>query len=259
MTSPMPASVAAALDTQNRRLIPYEYQFRFDLLGQKRVIKKTVEVSIEAAFTAVSIGYGVIPQVQSVTFGPSMDDIPTPPVRMISGVQRVALGDIPVSAILNAADRALSNLPGLSRDRLASDAAIRSGIQINPDVANLALQGSPMDERTLGRLFRIAGSASTEIQFLFALSDEGSGRTFQSEPILNTASLGISNGERPFRHFSPPIVFEPRTTIGLEISEVANFVGELYVSLQGYKVLGGAGSPTAVGRRPHRATSRRSR
>jgi hypothetical protein len=94
------------------------------------------------------------------------------------------------------------------------------------------------------RLFRLASSSTSEIQFLYALADEGTGRSFQSEPILNTAGLGISNGDRPFRYFVPPITFAPRSKISLEITEVSNFVGKLHVSLQGYKVLGAAETPT---------------
>jgi hypothetical protein len=252
MTSPLAVPSAAALDATNRRLIPFDYQFQFDLLGQGRVLRQTVVVSIEAAFTTVAIGYGVIPDVSSVTFGPDL--------RALGGGETsIALGDVPLSAVLSAADHAFSKVPELTRRELGGDVALRSGIQLNPDVANLALQGGQMDQRTLDRLFRIAGSSSSEMQFLYALFDEGTGRAFQSDPLLNIAGLGISDGERPFRHFSPPIVFAPLATIGLEITEVSNFVGKLFVTLQGYKVLGGAGSPTAVAGHTRRRTVRRPR
>ena len=73
-------------------------------------------------------------------------------------------------------------------------------------------------------------------------------------PILNTAGLGSSDGMRPFRYFARPIEFAPRAAIRLQITEVSEFSGELHVSLQGYKTLGGTGTPTAVGgsRRPRR-------
>ncbi len=243
----MSSSFAAAFapDAENRRLIPFDYQFQFDLQGRGRVLRKSVAVSIEAAFTAVSIGYGVLPEVQALTFGPNIADILSP----IDATENPRLGQIPLSAVLLAAERSFAKLPGLSRDEPAAAAALRAGIQVNPDVAELALQDAPLEQRTLSRLFRLAGSASSEVQFLYALFDEGSGRAFQSEPLLNIAGLGVSNGDRPFRHFSPAIVFEPRSNISLEITEIGNFTGKLYVALQGYKVLGGSGSPTAASRR----------
>jgi hypothetical protein len=46
----------------SRRTIPFDYAFRYTLTGTRdTVLTSTITVSIEAAFTAVSIGYGVIP------------------------------------------------------------------------------------------------------------------------------------------------------------------------------------------------------
>src|SRR6266542_1295888 len=53
-----------------RRTIPFDYAFRYDLTGQRNFVQNsTVAVSIEASFTAVSIGYGVVPKVSPITFG----------------------------------------------------------------------------------------------------------------------------------------------------------------------------------------------
>ncbi len=232
MTSPLvtPQSIGEA----SRRTIPFDYSFQFDLQGQGKVLRKSVDVSVEGTFIAVSIGYGVIPQIESMEFGPEAGEI----------VSNVALRDIPLSAVMDAADRLLTNHPGLARGRTAGDAVLLQGIRLNPTMAHVGLLQGPLPDRVVSRLFRLAGSGTSEIQFLYALTDEGTGRSFQSEPILNTAGLGISNGDRPFRHFYPPITFTPRSKISLEITEVSNFVGTLYVSLQGYKVLGAADSPT---------------
>jgi len=88
------------------------------------------------------------------------------------------------------------------------------------------------------------GAARDLVLFLYALSDEGTGRSFQSEPLLNLAGLGIADGDRPFRHFAQPIIFAPRTTIRMDVTPKTDYVGELYVALHGYKVLGGPGTPT---------------
>ena len=91
--------------------------------------------------------------------------------------------------------------------------------------------------------------------FKYALFDQGSGREFQSEPILNIAGLGSSDGKRPFRYFARPIEFAPRSTIRLQITEVSAFQGELHVALHGYKTLGTPGTPTAPGRARRRIQS----
>jgi hypothetical protein len=94
------------------------------------------------------------------------------------------------------------------------------------------------------QLFQVVGTPPEQIQFLYAIFDEGSGREFQNDPILNIAGLGISDGDRPFRYFARPITFTPHSTIRLEVTEVSAFQGDLHISLHGYKVLGGAGTPT---------------
>jgi len=231
--TPSVLSPQIAGDT-TRRTVPFDYSFQFDLEGPGTGGKKSVDVSVEGAFTAVSIGYGVIPKIESIEFGPELTDVP-------SGS---ALGDIPLSAVMQGADTVFAASPELTRGRPGSDAVFLQGIRLNPAVAHVALLQAPLTNRVLSRLFCLAGARTSEIQFLYALTDEGSGRSFQSEPILNTAGLGISNGDRPFRYFVPPITFEPRSKISLQVTEVSNFVGQLHVVLQGYKVLGAADSPT---------------
>jgi len=140
MTTPSPLSAAGS------RTIPYDYSFQVLLKGQPgKQHQKTLSISVEAEFTAVSIGYGFVAQRPS--------------------------------------------------------------------------------ERG--------------IQFLYALADEGTGRAFQNEPVLSTAGLGDPDGERPFRRFATPIVFEPMSTIRLEITEASDLAGSLHISLHGYKNLTG--------------------
>ena len=96
----------------------------------------------------------------------------------------------------------------------------------------------------LGRCFQVVSQPPKDVVFKYALFDDGSGREFQSEPILNTAALGAADGGRPFRYFARPIEFGPRSRIRMQITEVSDFQGELHVSLQGFKRLGEAGTPT---------------
>jgi hypothetical protein len=81
------------------------------------------------------------------------------------------------------------------------------------------------------------------IHFKYSIVDSGSGRELQNQAIHNIAGLGEPNGERPFRPLAKPMVFQPRSSIRIEVEEVAFvssvYVGaELFIVLHGYKVLG---------------------
>lgn len=333
--------IRAVPESDVQRSIPFDYTFRFDLKGEpNRTHRSVVNVSVEASFTAVSIGYGVIPQVTPVTFGPvaiivnppalptvtlglaynqtitaiggiapftfslSAGVLPSGLVLSPSGVlsgtttgfgtfpitvratdrdgafgerdyvmdvsqgpvifalaPNASLGlpslrDISVSNLLNGLQRALAQTPDLFTGETGPEAVFKGGIRLNPQFADLALlndgRNTLSDVETLQRLFQVVSAPSGEVQFLYALFDDGSGREFQSEPLLNTAGLGISNGDRPFRYFARPITFEPRSTIRMEVIEKSDFQGEMHVSLHGYKVLGTPGTPTQRKQLPRR-------
>ena len=226
-----------------RRTIPFDYAFRYELTGRPgNLINRTVTVSIEATFVAVSIGYGVVPKVTPIVFGPK-----PPPIIVTATTSKQALRNIDLGAILDALDAKLRETSRLLNRESAAEAVFKNGIKLNPDIAEIALQNGgsiPLDSSVLASLFQAVAAPPENIQFLYAIFDEGSGREFQSEPILNIAGLGISNGDRPFRYFAQPIAFAPQSTIRMEVREVSDFQGELHVTLHGYKVLGGAGTPT---------------
>jgi hypothetical protein len=80
--------------------------------------------------------------------------------------------------------------------------------------------------------------------------DSASGRELQDEPTHNLASLGKSNGERPFRPLAQPLTFMPRSTIRLQVIERSEGVkGDLFIVLYGYKVIGASNCPEPVMRR----------
>jgi hypothetical protein len=235
-----------------RRTIPFDYAFRFDLKGQPDLVQNsTVVVSIEAPFTAVSIGYGVVPKVQPITFG-----IPPPPPPSV-GVPRTApksLFATPLSDILQTLSKVVDEDVTLTGGKIGPRTAVvlKDGLRFNPDFAEriFLTGGAGLDGRVLEAAFQAVGAPPERVAFKYALFDEGSGREFQSEPILNIAGLGSPDGKRPFRYFARPIEFASRSTIRMEITEVSAFQGELHVSLQGYKTLGEPGTPT--GARPAR-------
>jgi len=83
-----------------------------------------------------------------------------------------------------------------------------------------------------------------EISFLFSIVDSATGRELQDEPIHNLASLGKSNGDRPFRMLARPLTLEPHSSIRLQIIErSAGLRGTLFIVLYGYKTLNGCPEP----------------
>jgi hypothetical protein len=238
--------------------VPFDYSFRFALDGKPQsVLRTTLTVSVEASFTAVSIGYGVVPEVSPVIFGPNSS--PSSSSVILLGGTGLSIRDIKVGDLLDSLEAALPSTPDIPRGMPPLEAALRNGIKLNPDFAALGLQGNGnarLDADSLSKLFQVVSPPAGDVQFLYALFDEGSGREFQSDPLLNIAGLGSPDGRRPFRYFAQPITFAQRTTIRMEITQLTDFRGELHVSLHGYKVLGPAAAPASLRGRAQRGRAR---
>lgn len=261
------------VEQASRRTLPFDYAFRFELHGEPGTTQQgKIEVSIESPFTAVSIGYGVVPEVHPVTFGIApkkiLDELDrrdaadvmydAAPLRLLIAAMAETLEETPPAEVpdlesprenlkFNAKAFSASATAGIVRPHGPRTAlALRNGFRFNPEVAELLLQSERriVPREVLERCFQLVAPPTERVQFKYALFDDGTGREFQNEPILNTAGLGAADGGRPFRYFATPIEFSPRSVIRMQITEVGDFRGELHISLQGYKVLGGAGSPT---------------
>lgn len=241
------------------RTIPFDYVFRFELEGRSdgsrpgRTHSRTVAVSIEGPFTAVAIGYGVVPDANLVEFGPPESAFDRP-----NADEGPRLRNLFFHGLLESLGAALGE--GAAGPRTAE--ALTNGVRLNPRFAANALIAdgdADMDPSLLPKLFQVVPLPAGEVQFLYTIRDEGSGREFQSEPILNTAGLGTADGDRPFRQLAYPMRFEPRTTIRMDVTELSSFKGLLHVSLHGYKTLGGSAprpatlAPPALPRRGRRA------
>lgn len=333
---PVPPGLSEVAAIATRRTIPFDYSFRFDLDGEiGKSLTQTLTVSIEAAFTAVSIGYGVLPAIDATEFGlerlADLDAGPlpvsSPPVilarrRLLPSLRpsippsarlpliNIIIPNVPpstkadksglaaglaqsINAAIGASKKEGINTPlselapdllnalvGAPRQISIGDLlralarklgeeqfsalgeigprtqfALLNGIRLNPGIAKAFLASggkAALDPSQLSRLFETIGAEPERVQFLYALRDEGTGREFQSDFQFNVSGLGISDGDRPFRYFAVPITFAPRATIRLDIIQKSKFKGELFVSLHGYKVLGGAGTPTGRALRARR-------
>jgi hypothetical protein len=124
-------------------------------------------------------------------------------------------------------------------ERIGAD--LTRGFRLNPNFAALFAADLPLDQIAQARFeraFETGSLAAEEVSFLYSLDVGNTGREYQSEPIHNIAGLGIANGDRPFRSFSKPIMFDPRSFIRIQVEELAGPPGTLFIVLQGYKMLG---------------------
>jgi hypothetical protein len=145
----------------------------------------------------------------------------------VFNVPRVKLSDISLGALA----------AGLER----SGGDLTRGFRLNPAANSLLAANLAIDQvaaGTLGRIFETGAVAAEEVSFLYSLDVTGTGREYQSKPIHNIAGLGIANGDRPFRPFAKPVMFEPKSSVRIQVEELSGPAGTLSIVLQGYKMLG---------------------
>ena len=139
------------------RTVPFDYSFRFALDGIPRsVLRTTLTISVEASFTAVSIGYGVVPEVSPVIFGPR-----PAPVIFLAPAAGSRIRDITLGDLFDSLEAALSSTPDVPKGMPPLEAALRNGIKLNADFAALGLQGNGnalLDAVSLSKLFQIVSS-----------------------------------------------------------------------------------------------------
>ena len=192
------------------RVIPYEYVADFTLRGEVgNLVQDVINVSVEGAFVAVSISYGLVEE--RATSLPLVN----PPATLSA----VTLANVPPDVLID-------------------------GFRINPQVRAVAVRDGrlniqfPVTPETFQRL-----KSADNFSFLLSIVDTGTGRELQNRPVHSLATLGRADGHRPFKMLPQPMVFLPRSTLRLQIEErTAGVAGRLFITLQGYKVLGAAGA-----------------
>jgi hypothetical protein len=173
-----------------RRTIPFDYAFRYDLQGAPGLVQnRTLDISIEAAFTAVSIGYGVVPTAQPITFGIPPAPLPAPGPVMLSATASQSLFQATLGDVLLTLSKALDEDVTASGGEIGprTAAALKDGLRFNPEFAEriFLTRGAGLDQGILSQASAV-GAPPSAWRF-YALFDQGSGREFQSEPILNIA------------------------------------------------------------------------
>ena len=225
--------------------IPYEHDAVFDITGQPgNIVQDVVTVGPEGVFVAVAVGYG-FEEERGRALKLAIGGAPTAPLPPGD----VTLGDIPALALiegfrLNAGAHTVLLKP-------PNPAVPRRGSELTTQ----ALPKPWLQESLLERV-----KPGEEIAFLFSMLDSATGRELQDEPAHNLASLGKSNGERPFRPLARPLSFLPRSTLRVQVVEQSEGVtGRLHVVLFGYKILGASLCPESLLRQlpppPRRASA----
>ena len=217
-------------------LVAFDYAAKFELTGRPgNIVQDVINVSAEGIFVATAIGYG-------------LEENRGRPIKTSGRIQPgqpggfqlpgdVTLDEIPRLALIEGFrvrqrfESVLfgSEQPGGSPSRTGGPGNRTFADQLTPTAI------------TIDAFERV--KALEDISFLFSAVDSGTGRELQDEPTHNLASLGKSNGERPFRLLSTPLSFLPRSTVRLQIVERSrDVIGTLFVVLYGYKLL----TPTNV-------------
>ena len=192
------------------RVIPFDYVASLQLRGEPgRRLETEVNVNAEDGFVATHLGYGLD----------------------IAEQRLLRRRDEPAGGILN--------LRELTLNDFELD-ALRDGIRLSPTYLRAAVpNGIALNN---GLPFGLAGeifeslNCTDYLSFRYSLSDSGTGRNLQNGLIHNIAGLGAANGDRPFKQFARPMIFQPRSAIQLTVRE-RDGRGRLFFVFQGYKVL----------------------
>jgi len=224
--APTPADVAG-------RVVPFDYAAQFPITGKPGSVQQDViNISPEASFVALGISYG-FEQERGRSIGTFLT---SGGPAFLPGA--LTLGQIPVD-VLAEGFRVNSRYLPIVFETLPDDGegVVPTGFSQNPITPDL-LNQTPVFERV---------QSPVEIEFLFSMVDTATGREFQDQPTHNIASLGSSDGRRPFRMLSRPVHFLPRSTIRIQIVERSDDVrGTLFIVLFGYK-LGGSSACSEAG------------
>jgi len=201
-------------DVPTTRVVPFDYVSTLDLTGTLgNIVEDEVPINVDGGYVATAINYSLDTgdtNIEIVKDGPS-DNQNAP----------IDLGDIKLNEI-----RPME--------------ALFDGVRIHPLRTRFAFPAGGQLSRVvsqdlLGRIFQSVNRPE-EVRFLYSINDTGTGRELQNQRVFNVASLGIANGERPFKVFHKPMTFLPRSTIRVQVEEVFGR-GRLFLVFQGYKVL----------------------
>jgi len=194
-------------------VVPFDYAATFRLEGEAgRLHQAVINIGPDAGFVATAIGYGFDEARRRDLQLLTIPPANEPPVLG----PLVPLKHLPAEALL-------------------------SGFRFNPVLRRV-------QPAFAGKLEQL--KTPEDISFLFSMVDTSTGRELQDEPTHNLASLGKSNGERPFRKLARPLFLGPRSSLRLQVIERTEGVrGELTIVLYGCHIYAPTGCPPGAGPR----------
>lgn len=202
----VPRRYGTAAPGTSTSVIPYDYAASFELRGiPGNIVQDVINISVDGVFVAVAIGYGL-------------------------EEERGQTIEVPINS-------ATTFKPGdVTLDKIPPELLI-TGFRLDPKLAPMVFPDQELPADFRKKLFQRV-KPPEEISFLFSMVDSATGRELQDEPTHNIASLGKSDGERPFRLLAQPMAFQPRSSIRLQIAEQSEGIrGTLFIVLYGYKML----------------------
>jgi hypothetical protein len=241
-----PRSIGAALTDEVGDIIPYDYGATFDITGQPgNLAQDVINISPESAFVAVGVGYGFEEERgRALAFIPATQSGANLPVGSVLPGD-ITLGELPADALIEGFRLNLSFAPLVFTANGFAQGGPRGPARSERRFSDQPIPAALVND---DELFQRVKSPA-DISFLFSILDSGTGRELQDQPTHNLASLGKSDGERPFRLLAQPITFLPRSTIRLQIIERSQGLkGKLFIVFYGYKGLGVSACPEPVGR-----------
>jgi hypothetical protein len=223
-------------------IVPFDFVATFDLNGRPGdVHEDVINIMPDGAFVAVAVSYG-LDEDRSRPMSPERFD------GARDTETGVVMGDVRLGEL--------------------SENALLDGVRINPVFEPSVRQGngSSFSQEVVARdrLFQLVGGVRqpprgaavleelvqpSDISFYFSIVDTATGRELQERPIHNLASLGRSDGDRPFRPLARPLSFQPRSTLRVQVVEDSVGVrGRLFVVLSGFALLGISACPEPMAR-----------
>ena len=228
-TRPLPAAAPELVSA-------YDYAAVFRLTGTPgNIHQDVITISPDAIFVAVAISYGL----DEVRSEPLPVTLPGTPATFVPA-DDIRLGLIAPDALLNGV-RVATRLEPVVFDELQQAPGVRPRpLQFSSNAIPSAFAATVLE-----RVVR-----PEQFSFFLSVVDTASGRELQDEPMHSLASLGRSDGKRPFRPLARPMVFMPRTTVRFQVSEqtpVANG-STLFVVLHGYRIYTSSACPEPLTR-----------
>ncbi len=214
-----------ARESSSGFVLPFDHAASFEVKGiPGNIVQDVINISTDGAFVAVSIGYG-------------FEENRGRPAKLLQPSSRKSISP-----------------GGIRLDQIPTVALIE-GFRLNPSFDKIVFE----DKNPSISSSRFSTPGATTLSTKLIAPEYGSDiiqrlkpRELQDEPTHNLASLGISNGQRPFRLLAQPLAFQPRSTLRLQIIERSEGVqGTLFIVLYGYKILNSSACPEPILRTLH--------